>query len=246
MHTSSSIQVHSGQIPKPPNHIRFVCLSDTHDMADCLLIPPGDVLLHAGDLTMVGLQDEVERFNDLLLSLPHQHKIIIAGNHDLTFDLKYQENLAKKFPHISGVDAATIKSSLKNCIYLEDSEVVIGGYKIYGSPWSPTFHNWAFNLDRGPDIAEKWTLIPKDTEILITHGPPYGILDMCYDGVNAGCEDLLGKVLEIKPLVHLFGHIHETYGVVHNEDTTFINGSNCTLRYDPANAPLVFDLPIKN
>ncbi|OMJ90520.1 hypothetical protein SteCoe_7109 [Stentor coeruleus] len=194
---------------------------------------------------MVGLQDEVERFNNLLLSLPHKYKIVIAGNHDLTFDLKYQENLVRNFPQTSDVNAAEIKKSLKNCIYLEDSEIIIEGYKIYGSPWSPTFFNWAFNLDKGPDIAAKWDLIPKDTEILITHGPPYGILDLCYDGVHGGCEDLLGKVLEIKPLIHLFGHIHETYGVMNNEYTTFINGSNCTLRYDPINDPLVFDLPIK-
>ena len=93
---------------------------------------------------------------------------------------------------------------------------------------------------------EKWNLITADTDILLTHGPPYKILDPCSDGFDAGCKDLLDKVLEIKPIVHLFGHIHEAYGHASNENTVFINGSNCTLRYKPDNKPWVFDLPIRN
>ena len=88
-------------------------------------------------------------------------------------------------------------------------------------------------------------MIPGDTDILLTHGPPHGILDSCSDGFNAGCQDLLEKVTEIKPLIHLFGHIHEAYGVFQNESTIFINGSNCTLSYKPSNLPIVVDLPIK-
>jgi hypothetical protein len=118
--------------------------------------------------------------------------------------------------------------------------------KIYGSPWQPEFYNWAFNLPRnGEVLKEKWDEIPNDTDILITHGPPHGIRDFVVDRSGAsqvGCELLRERVDELKPLMHIFGHIHGAYGVAYIKETVFINACICTERYDPINKPLVFDL----
>jgi len=90
--------------------------------------------------------------------------------------------------------------------------VIIEGVKFYGSPWQPRFFDWAFNLDRGEEIKKKWDLIPMDTDVLITHGPPYGILDLTHEGEKVGCEELMKAVLRVQPKIHIFGHIHEAYG----------------------------------
>lgn len=105
---------------------------------------------------------------------------MIAGNHDLTFDLKeYNKSLANAFhKHINPpIDPVKTKALLTDCIYLEDSTYNLKGYNIYGSPYTPTFFDWAFNLDIGKPLQAKWEQIPLDTDILITHGPPYNILD---------------------------------------------------------------------
>lgn len=242
---SRQLHIHDGSIPKQPNTIRFVCLSDTHNRTKYIAVPDGDVLLHSGDFTGAGSDKEVVSFNTFLGKLPHPYKVVIAGNHDLSFDLENYQSLCRNFGNLYGINAAETKAKLTNCIYLEDSGVSVLGYYIYGSPWTPTFFDWAFNLDRGENIKKKWDMIPANTEILLTHGPPHNILDKCHDGFSAGCEDLLQKIQEISPLVHLFGHIHEGYGSHFDGVTNYINGSNCTLRYQPTNKPLVFDLPMR-
>ncbi len=236
------------------NEITFVCISDTHTKTHGLSLPPGDVLIHAGDFTSTGFPDEVEAFNTYLAAQKYQYKVIIAGNHDLTFDLEnYDNNLKPRFHSYAprymdkkSFIAKEVKEKLKDCIYLEDSSCEIFGYKIYGSPWSPVFYDWAFNLPRGDKILEKWKKIPSDTDILITHGPPHKILDKTSNNFNAGCEDLLREIKSrIKPKYHIFGHIHEGYGVKEEEGTVYINASICTLSYRPTNKPIVFTLPIK-
>ncbi len=204
----------------------IVAISDTHGLHASLDIPEGDVLIHAGDLTRLGSLDDVIAFNDFLGTLPHPNKIIIAGNHDLCF-----ENHRK-----------VCEGLLTNCIYLQDQEIIINGVKFYGSPWQPWFYDWAFNLKRGPEIRTKWDLIPEDTDVLITHGPPYGIGDMTIRGEQTGCQDLLEVVEKIKPRVHIYGHIHEGYGITSNKATTFINASCCDHLYQMVNPPLVFEL----
>ncbi len=125
---------------------------------------------------------EIEEFNQWFSSLPHKHKIFVAGNHDWLFETNnsYARSLLNK-----------------NIIYLQDSSIEIEGLKIYGSPWQPRFFDWAFNLMRGAELAEKWKMIPDDTDIFITHGPPNGILDAVpreYFVENTGCEELIKKV----------------------------------------------------
>ncbi len=204
----------------------IVAISDTHGLHESLDIPQGDVLIHAGDLTRHGSLDDVIEFNDFLGTLPHRHKIVIAGNHDLCF-----ENHRK-----------ACEDLLANCIYLQDQEIIIDGVKFYGSPWQPWFYDWAFNLERGPEIQANWDLIPVNTDVLITHGPPYGIRDLTARGEKTGCHDLLEVVGIIKPGVHIFGHIHEGHGIITNGETTFINASSCDHLYQLVNSPLVFEL----
>jgi Icc-related predicted phosphoesterase len=236
------------------DEITFVCISDTHTKTYGLTLPPGDVLIHAGDFTSTGLPDEVEAFNTFLAAQKFEYKVVIAGNHDITFDVdNYEPHLQKRFPsnftkykQQTHFTAQEVKAKLKDCIYLEDSSCEIHGYKIYGSPWTPVYDDWGFNLPKGEKLLEKWQKIPSDTDILITHGPPYKILDKTLNNINTGCENLLKEIQErIKPLYHIFGHIHEAYGVEKVDGTTFINASTCTLSYRPNNKPVVFTLPKK-
>ena len=114
--------------------------------------------------------------------------------------------------------------------------------KIWGSPVTPTFFNWAFNVDRGKAIEKYWNMIPIDTDILLTHGPVKGILDRTISDINAGCEDLLNTVKKVKPKFHLFGHIHEAYGKEKVKETTFVNGSLLNEKYELVNSPVEIDL----
>lgn len=187
----------------------IVCVSDTHGAHDITVVPDGDILLHAGDLTRHGLLDEVDAFDAWLGRLPHPHKVVIAGNHDWCFE---------RTP-------AEARRRLTNAVYLEDEAVVIGGLKVYGSPWQPRFFDWAFNLDRGPELAAKWALIPADTDVLVTHGPPDGILDLTRRWLRVGDADLLARVREVRPKLHVFGHIHEAAGVYRSGSTLFVNAA---------------------
>lgn len=212
---------------------RIVCLSDTHNANELIRVPDGDILVHAGDATINGTVAEIAAFNRWFNGLPHKFKIFVAGNHDRLFETN--NTLARD---MLGEDI----------IYLEDSGTEIGGLKFYGSPWQPRFFDWAFNLMRGAELAEKWAMIPDDTEVLITHGPPNGILDEVprrFFVENTGCEELIKKVEELsnKNLkAHIFGHIHCGYGTSEKLGVKFINASNCDEAYLPVQPPIVFDL----
>jgi Icc-related predicted phosphoesterase len=187
----------------------FVAISDTHGYHDRLEVPDGDVLIHGGDLTKHGRLEDVEAFDRWLAGLPHRHKIVIAGNHDFCFQHRPRE----------------ARALLRHAIYLEDRAVEVEGVKFYGSPWQPEFFDWAFNLPRGPALAAVWAKIPDDTQVLITHGPPLGIGDLTHRGPNVGCEDLLRRVRQVRPRLHVFGHIHEAAGRFDVDGTIFVNAS---------------------
>lgn len=208
--------------------LRLVCLSDTHNNLSEIVVPDGDVLIFAGDISMGGRERELIAFNTDLVRVKDRFKkiILIAGNHDFMFQTNHYN----------------AKRLVPNATYLEDSEVIIDGVKLYGSPWQPWFHDWAFNLQRGQEIKKKWDMIPKDTDVLITHGPPYNILDETPRGEKVGCQDLFDAVMRIKPKVHVFGHIHWSYGEKYFNGTHFVNASSCTERYEPTNAPIVVDI----
>ncbi|MBX3168139.1 MAG: metallophosphatase domain-containing protein [Candidatus Eremiobacteraeota bacterium] len=208
--------------------MRIVCLSDTHGLHGQIEVPEGDLLLHGGDLTRRGRLEELAEAAEWLRSLPHGHKVVIGGNHD--FCLEQQPDKAKDL--------------LVGLTYLQDEFCHCQGLKIYGSPWQPWFHDWAFNLRRGEPLREAWAKIPNDTDIVVTHGPPQGILDRCYDGREVGCQDLLERLETIQPRLHVFGHIHEAYGQRQVGDTLYVNASSCTLRYQPIQKPIVVDMAI--
>lgn len=206
--------------------MRVIAISDTHGMHEAVDIPVGDMIIHAGDFTKLGKEIEVHYFLDWFCALPHQHKILIAGNHDFLFE---------EHPRFA-------KSLIpQNIHYLKDSGITIDGIKIWGSPVQPRFLEWAFNRDRGADIDKHWKKIPKNTDILITHGPPAGILDKTIRGDSTGCADLLRHIHRVKLKFHIFGHIHEGYGVVKKAGTCFINASSADHRYKMVNKAVVFD-----
>ncbi len=211
---------------------RLVLASDTHGRHSGVQVPDGDILIFAGDFMTCGYKEsEVYDFLDWLDALPHSQKILIAGNHD-RFVQDYpstvlHEHLAIQHPDLK---------------YLQDSSARVAGLKIYGSPWQPDFCNWAFNLPRGKALKAKWDLIQPNTDVLVTHGPPRGILDNCPGYRSVGDDDLLDATLRVKPKLHVFGHIHNDYGQKQIGDTLFVNASICNEDYEPVNAPIVVDL----
>lgn len=214
---------------KKSNVIRLVCISDTHGQHRQLTVPRGDILIHAGDFMHSGQRlSEIIDFNDWLGSLPHPHKVVIAGNHDLLFE---------SYPEMA-------RGRLSNATYLENSGTEVLGRKFWGSPVQPTFHNWAFNVERGAAIRRYWKKIPSDTDVLITHGPPFGTLDKTdILGPHLGCEELAKAVSQIKPRLHVFGHIHGGYGrETIDGSSTFVNAAVLNERYVHAHAPIVIDL----
>ena len=152
---ANSIIVHRGEIARLDNSIRFVCLSDTHNRTSSLEVPPGDVLLHSGDFSRRGEIDDIIHFNSFLAKLPHRYKVVIAGNHEISFDLHNERMLKRGFKFIKNVNFHEARDILKDCIYLEDTFCIIGNYKIYGSPWLPRYNNSAFNIDGGSTIRKK-------------------------------------------------------------------------------------------
>jgi Icc-related predicted phosphoesterase len=185
--------------------LRLVCISDTHLHTPYL--PRGDVLIHAGDLTNLGTKSELSHSISWLLKQPHTHKLIIAGNHDVTLD-----------PQQSQYDPENLSllTEAPGLIYLNHSSTTICGLKVFGSPFSPGDGRWAFQYSSGED-AEPWAEIPDDTELLITHTPPRYHLDrapaLLPPEPHKGCESLRQRISKVRPRMHVFGHVHAGRGV---------------------------------
>lgn len=211
---------------------KIVLISDTHNKLDQIDVPDGDILIHCGDATARGSPQEIERFAETFAALPHQHKLFVAGNHDWGFE-------RNRFL------CEGILGRAGGIQYLQDSEVTVEGLRCYGSPWQPRFYDWAFNVDRGPKLRAIWQKIPAGIDILITHGPPMGVLDRTDRGEHVGCDDLAAELVRIVPRLHCFGHIHCAYGTVVLGDTTYVNASNLNERYNVANQPVVIYLEPK-
>jgi len=214
--------------PMDASKLRVVCVSDTHGRHRALgKIPEGDVLVCAGDFTEMGSLQEVEEFSAWLKRLPHTHKIVIAGNHDVTFEPETYLDSWDRF-HKVPQDPFLAKKTLEasGCIYLEDSSFEVEGVKFFGTPHQPEFNNWAFNSKRGSECRSKWDQIPADTDVLISHGPPLGHGDALGKKKKAGCVDLLHSVQQVvRPALHVFGHVHEGYGATTDGKTTYVNAS---------------------
>jgi len=214
---------------------RIVAISDTHGGHFGTKIPDGDILVHCGDFSSRGGMADALDFMRWFNIHPHKHKIFIAGNHDWICekDPALFHNLLSQFPDL---------------IYLQDEGCEVEGLKFWGSPQTPRFFNWAFNRDRGEDIKRYWDLISDGTDVLITHGPPYGICDKAYrvgfnTTENTGCRDLFDATLRIAPKLHLFGHIHfdgQTSYI--SPKTTYANVSMMNEAYLIWGKPTVFDV----
>lgn len=212
--------------------MKILCLSDTHNQHDSIpseyinnkdgLI---ETIIHAGDMTLNGGKSEVIDFLNWYTTLPFKYKILIAGNHDFYFERNEEEikDLLKSYPNI---------------IYLNDTGIRIDNILFWGSPVQPWFYDWAFNK-RGSEILEHWDKIPKDVNVLITHGPIKGILDENRQGDKVGCQFLSEKIKDFTDLkLHVCGHIHEGYGRLENEKTIFINASLLNYKYYMTNTPI--------
>lgn len=191
--------------------LRVVIVSDTHRSYQNP-IPSGDVWIHAGDSELTSGE-----MNAWASSLPHAHKVVVCGNMDRRLDRE--------------------KHKLRNVTYLQDSSVEISGVKVYGSPWTPKFTG-IFQLADQREATSLWERIPTDVDILITHGPPAGILDRTSRGLRVGDNALFNAVHRIKPRVHCFGHVHESYGTTKSNDTIFCNAAVYN-----GHDPIVVDVP---
>lgn len=211
--------------------MRIVCISDTHELHRRIEIPDGDVLIHAGDFTGRGSIEAINEFNEWLGELPHKHKVIVPGNHELTFE---------RTPEI-------VIPLITNAHCLIHQEFIIDGIKFFGSPWTPRFGHWAYNAEDRYHLELLWKQIPLDTQVLITHGPANRIFDSIETfetGVRyAGCSELRKRLNDLKELkAHIFGHIHEGYGSKLLGGIWRVNASICTGSYRPTNKPIVIDI----
>lgn len=213
--------------------MKLVLFSDTHGEHEQIKLPDGDVLIFAGDLGGYGTKAEVWRFAQWMGKQKHAHKLAIGGNHDWALykpSEKYRARGMFESCHIT---------------YLEDSGITIEGINFYGMPWTPNFYDWAFMYPRGSEMAKALiNKIPDSTDVLITHGPPRGILDPAYSDPSghAGCDDLRDAVKRIKPKLHVFGHLHDGYGKYTDGTTDYINAAVCNDFYQPVNAPIEIEL----
>lgn len=213
---------------------KITFISDTHGKHHEITgdLPGGDILIHCGDFMNSGrYEGEAISFLEWFNGLDnYKHKIFIAGNHDRLFE---------DVPTI----AREISEQYTNTTYLQDSSIEVEGLKIYGSPWQPEFCGWAFNLPRGEKLKAAWDLIPDDTDILVTHGPPMDFLDIVKGQYqHLGCYDLKQRVLSVQPKVHCFGHIHSASGEDEYNDIKFINASILDEAYQYINKPKNIEL----
>lgn len=207
--------------------MKFVCLSDPHGYHRLVKVPAGDVLIFAGDLTVRGEIVTVRDFNMWLGELPHKYKIVIAGNHDIGFEKEREE----------------YEALITNATYLRDCEVNIAGLRIFGSPWTPWFYgdSWVFNRPRG--VLHPWDEIPRELDILVTHGPSNRVLDYCGDYAgDLGLTMRLKDMGDAAPKFHVFGHIHEGYGRRKVGPTEYLNVSVLDGRYRLVNEPQTFEM----
>lgn len=206
--------------------MRIVVISDTHGKHLDLPKLKGDVLIHCGDFCdgFQINQEDIAKVDQWFEQLAFQEIIVIGGNHDFVAQQKHRTN----------------QTVFQNATYLVDEPYHYRGVNFYGSPWLPALNGWAYYL---PDDKRKakWELIPEDTEILITHTPPLGILDKSKKGESVGCSHLRTKLESLSPKIHCFGHIHASYGTHHTPQTTYYNASVVNSDFNVCNSPIEFD-----
>lgn len=225
--------------------LKIVAISDVHGKWNKIQIPKCDILISAGDYSFRGERHMVKDFHRWLNKQPAKHIISVQGNHELLVEKYFLE--CKEIA----------KEECNRVHFIEEDLIEIEEIKIYCSAWTPYFNNWAYNAGRTiseaalyqkPFIGDIWNRIPDDIDILVTHGPPYEILDLAPVNRinpiprNVGCERLKERIKSLKKLTHhIFGHIHNDYGIKQIDGITYINASICNEAYQPLNEPIVVD-----
>jgi len=207
--------------------MKVVCVADTHELHRELVVPPGDLLIHAGDFTFWGKSTRaIKDFNSWLGDLPHRHKIVISGNHEYILESNPE-----------------LRWMINNATLLINEATVIDGVKVWGSPLTPHYGG-AFGRSNAPDRVRAYASIPRDTDILVTHGPPYGVLDLSPDEYPgpAGDPELRAAVIRVRPRLHVFGHVHAGYGVRPTRHTFFVNAALFGLDGTLDRKPIVVDV----
>jgi len=208
--------------------VRIVIVSDTHSQHEQLGRLRGDVLIHCGDSAngFVRSPDDVQRLDDWLGQQDFSLILCTGGNHD--FEMEDRSR--------AGTTAV-----LRHAEFLVDRSMHFGGLHFYGAPWTPELDGWAFYLPPR-EIRERWARIPEDVDVLITHTPPQWILDRNRRGRSCGCPDLAERLLDLRPRIHCFGHVHASAGSLERDGTTYVNASMVNSQYQIARRPFEFNL----
>jgi predicted phosphohydrolase len=221
--------------------MKLVFISDTHNQHD-FEVPEGDILVHCGDLTTMGTFSQVLNALTWVAELPFKDRVVIAGNHDFLFQNSQEMGKTAVLQAKGHVKTGQLH-------YLQDSGIEIEGLRFWGSPWTPRFYDWAFQLGHEHPADKHWDRVPERVDVLITHGPPRGILDMTPRGEAVGDEALFWALRngDIKPKIHAFGHIHHCGGQVAirswpASNPLFVNAAVCDEFYCPTQKPVVVEL----
>lgn len=212
---------------------KVICISDSHDKHDEIYVPSADILIHAGDATMTGTRQQLTDFVIWLSIQPTKYKVWIAGNHD--FGMETDQAAYAMWAGRRGrnklMDVNQTRSeiiALCNSLgvtYLHNSGINIEGLNIWGSPDTPAFYGWAFNRTQR-ELQEHWKTVPDNTDILVSHGPAYGVLDALEDGTMVGDIELMKRINTLPKLkLHVCGHIHPSYGSIEVDGSTRVNAS---------------------
>lgn len=185
-------------------------------------MPDGDILIHAGDFTMFSKSmNAIVDFNQWLGELPHRFKVFVPGNHEFFLEADPSR-----------------RSLLDNATALINEGIEIQGLRIWGSPVTPLYGG-AFGLSSAEDRRRLYAQIPENTDVLISHGPPYGVLDSeVNSGLHSGCRELFDAVMRVRPKLHVFGHVHSAHGIFQTDQTTFINAALLGVDGDLENSPI--------
>jgi Icc-related predicted phosphoesterase len=201
----------------------IVILGDTHELHREVEVPAGDLLIFTGDFSMFSKSvAAIEDFNEWLGELPHRWKLAVPGNHEFFLEADPRR-----------------RSLISNATVLIDESIWIDGLKIYGSPMTPLYGG-AFGKSSPSDRVRHWAGIPDDVDVLITHGPPHGILDLSPgQAERAGDRELMARVNDLPSLrLHCFGHVHGGYGRLEKDDVVFVNAALMGLLGDIDQTPV--------
>ena len=208
--------------------MRLVIISDTHTRHEELETLAGDVLIHCGDFCNGFIQNESDLFeiDRWFGEQPFERILCTGGNHDFVAQQRRESG----------------EPVFENAIYLEGEAYEYGGLTFYGAPWIPRLEGWAYCLP-DDELAEQWKRIPQDTDVLITHTPPAGILDIPSAGHSVGCSSLRAAIEDLPSLrIHCFGHVHASYGQWDEMQITFYNAAVVGSNYAVKNSPIVVEL----